>query len=86
MGIRTLLAGITLPNEASVRFHESQGFKFIGIYENVGHKFNQWHSVGWWQKPIGNMGDKLFPIVPFNQITESEAIQKVLMENSNLIK
>ncbi|HXM02015.1 MAG TPA: GNAT family N-acetyltransferase, partial [Chthoniobacterales bacterium] len=41
-------AGITLPNEASVRLHEKIGFQPIGIYRRVGFKLGKWHDVGWW--------------------------------------
>lgn len=41
-------AGITLPNPASVHFHEGVGFSPIGTYEKVGFKQGQWHDVGWW--------------------------------------
>lgn len=42
-------AGITLPNQASVAFHEALGFLPIGVYPKVGHKFGAWRDVGWWQ-------------------------------------
>lgn len=42
-------AGIALPNEASVRLHESFGFLHIGVYRNVGYKLGAWRDVGWWQ-------------------------------------
>ncbi len=44
-----VLAGISLPNPASVSFHESQGFQPVGIYRKIGYKFGSWHDVGWWQ-------------------------------------
>jgi phosphinothricin acetyltransferase len=47
------LAGITLPNNPSVSFHESMGFKKIAEYENIGFKLGKWHHTGWWQKSIG---------------------------------
>lgn len=40
-------AGIALPNDASVKLHESLGFKRIGIYERVGFKSGSWWDVGW---------------------------------------
>ena len=46
------LAGVVLPNEASVRLHERMGFVFVGTYHEVGFKFGQWHDVGWWQRKI----------------------------------
>ncbi len=43
------LAGIVLPNPASVGLHEAMGFRPIGIYRNIGYKRGAWHDVGWWQ-------------------------------------
>lgn len=48
LGYVNAYAGITLPNEKSIRFHESMGFKPIGIYEKIGFKLDKWHDVGWW--------------------------------------
>jgi L-amino acid N-acyltransferase YncA len=48
-GVCLVLAGITLPNIASVKFHESLGFTPVGVYKNIGFKMNQWWDVGWWQ-------------------------------------
>lgn len=45
-------AGITLPNPASVGFHEAMGFTPIGVYPAVGHKGGAWHDVGWWSRPL----------------------------------
>lgn len=47
-GFRTLIAGITLPNEPSVRLHESMGMKPVGVFEAVGFKNNAWRDVGYW--------------------------------------
>jgi phosphinothricin acetyltransferase len=51
-GFRTAVAGITLPNPASVALHEAVGFKPVGIYHKVGFKFGQWHDVGWWEREL----------------------------------
>lgn len=48
-GFHTIVAGVTLPNEASVRLHESLGFRQVGTFREVGHKFDRWHDTGWWQ-------------------------------------
>ena len=53
-GYYTAYAGISLPNAASVGLHESFGFEPVGIYRNAGFKFEAWHDVGWWQKPLRN--------------------------------
>jgi phosphinothricin acetyltransferase len=43
------VAGITLPNDASVALHERLGFTHVGVFEEVGHKLGQWRDVGYWQ-------------------------------------
>lgn len=48
-GFHRAHAGITLPNPASVRLHESIGFRPVGVYREVGFKCGSWHDVGWWQ-------------------------------------
>lgn len=40
-------AGITLPNASSVGLHESMGFVPVGVFKQIGFKFDQWHDVGW---------------------------------------
>lgn len=48
-GLWTVCAGIGLPNDASVAFHESLGFVAVGVYERIGYKLGRWWDVGWWQ-------------------------------------
>lgn len=45
-------AGIALPNEASIALHQSLGFESIGVFRDVGFKFEKWHDVQWWQRKI----------------------------------
>jgi phosphinothricin acetyltransferase len=47
--LRIALAGITLPNDASVAFHRSLGFQEVGINRAIGYKQGAWHDVAWWQ-------------------------------------
>lgn len=51
-GFRNAYAGITLPNVASVGFHESFGFTRVGVYHGVGWKFGVWHDVLWLERAI----------------------------------
>jgi len=52
-GFVNAYAGITLPNSASVAFHESMGFEPVGVYHGIGYKFGNWHDVGWWELRLG---------------------------------
>lgn len=52
-GYRMILAGITLPNPASVALHESLGFEQIGTYRRIGWKAGGWRDVLWLGRPLG---------------------------------
>ncbi|WP_327689076.1 N-acetyltransferase family protein [Streptomyces tubercidicus] len=45
-------AGITQPNEASVRLHTRFGFRHLGTYTEVGRKFGRYWDVAWYQKDL----------------------------------
>ncbi|MGI9288912.1 MAG: arsinothricin resistance N-acetyltransferase ArsN1 family B [Pseudomonadales bacterium] len=47
--MHSLIAGIALPNEASIALHEKLGFEKIGQFNEVGRKFDQWIDVGYWE-------------------------------------
>lgn len=49
-GCHAVMAGIVLPNEASVRLHESLGMVKVAHLREVGFKFGAWHDVGYWQR------------------------------------
>jgi len=49
LGFRTAIAGMTLPNDASVGLHAALGFEPVGTYRDIGHKFGAWHDVAWMQ-------------------------------------
>ncbi len=51
--LRAAIAGITLPNEASVGLHERFGFTPVGVMHQVGRKFGQYWDVGFYEKRLG---------------------------------
>lgn len=48
----TVVAGIALPNPASIALHEAIGFRPVGTFREVGHKFGRYVDVGWYQRPL----------------------------------
>ncbi|PZR52317.1 GNAT family N-acetyltransferase [Xylanimonas oleitrophica] len=44
-GYRTAIAGITLPNDASVGLHQAFGFTEVGVERHVGWKLGAWHDL-----------------------------------------
>lgn len=51
-GFVNAYAGVCLPNPASVALHERMGFRLVGTYEGVGHKFGRWWDVSWYHRPL----------------------------------
>jgi phosphinothricin acetyltransferase len=51
--LNRLVAGITLPNEASIALHRRFGFRDIGIFSEVGRKFGRYWDVLWMERPLG---------------------------------
>lgn len=47
--IHAIIAGIALPNEASVRLHEKFGFEKVAHFREVGFKLERWTDVGYWE-------------------------------------
>jgi L-amino acid N-acyltransferase YncA len=46
--VHVVLAGIALPNPASIALHERLGFTSCGVMREVGWKFGRWVDVGYW--------------------------------------
>ncbi len=52
LGYYRAIAGITLPNPASVGLHEAMGFELVGVYGDIGYKLGAWRDVAWYQASI----------------------------------
>jgi len=50
--IHRIVAGVTLPNAASVALHERCGFRQIGVLSSVGRKFDRYWDVAWFERPL----------------------------------
>jgi L-amino acid N-acyltransferase YncA len=46
-GLHVALAGITVPNDASVGLHRAVGFELVGTYAAIGWKAGAWRDVAW---------------------------------------
>ena len=53
-GYSNALIGITMPNPGSIDFHESMGFRPVGVYHRVGIKSGRYYDVGWWEMALSD--------------------------------
>ncbi len=63
-GFYNAYAGITHPNEASVKFHKKHGFVEVGFFDKTGYKFNAWHGVKWFCKELNSFNIAPSGIIP----------------------
>jgi phosphinothricin acetyltransferase len=65
-GFRVAVAGVTLPNPASIGLHESMGFEPSAVFRRIGWKDGAWHDVGYWQLDLqpGADGTPAEPMPP----------------------
>lgn len=49
MNVHAIIAGISLPNDASIKLHENFGFEKVAHFREVGFKMNRWIDVGYWE-------------------------------------
>lgn len=52
--VHRVLACITLPNDVSVALHKNLGFKQVGVFSEVGRKFERYHDVAWLECEMAN--------------------------------
>ena len=83
-GFRNVLAGITLPNEASIKFHEALGYILVGTYKDIGFKHGKWRNVSWYEKALTK--DLLTPKVPVLFSKLNSGYEKIINTHTMLIK
>jgi L-amino acid N-acyltransferase YncA len=85
-GFRTAVAGITLPNPASLAPHESVGFNRIGVYHAIGHKSGRWHDVIWLERPLADYPPDPAPPVTLSEVMGSPEFQGALSAGIRCLK
>ncbi len=51
-GYHAAMAGIALPNPASVALHEALGMHQVAHFRETGFKFGRWVDVGYWERVL----------------------------------
>ncbi len=67
-GYHQAMAGIALPNPASVRLHEAHGYAQVALYRAAGWKLGAWQDVGWWQRSLRAAGAVPAPPLPLSRL------------------
>lgn len=51
-GLHAILAAIDASNEASIRLHAGSGFTQVGLFKQVGHKFDRWLDLVYMERLV----------------------------------
>jgi L-amino acid N-acyltransferase YncA len=86
LGYRNAFAGITLPNDASVAFHESAGFVRIGTYRRIGWKLGAWHDVLWLQRDLAPHVEAPQPPVALSRVEDRAALNRAFAAGLDRIR
>ncbi|HLF76844.1 MAG TPA: arsinothricin resistance N-acetyltransferase ArsN1 family B [Dehalococcoidia bacterium] len=77
-GYYNAYGGITLPNEGSVGLHKAMGYQLVGVFENVGYKFDSWHPVSYWSLQLQPLVANPPPPQPPSELVSTPAWQQAL--------
>ncbi|AGB35997.1 GNAT family N-acetyltransferase [Natronococcus occultus] len=77
-GIRDAYAVTTLPNPATVGFHERLGFERLVDFPRMGYVEDEWHDVAWWRRSLGEKAADPDPPRPFPSVREDDDFEALL--------
>lgn len=63
-GFKVVIAGITLPNPASLALHTSLGFQHVGVFPKVGYKYGEWRDVAFLSMQLATQNNGIAPPMP----------------------
>jgi phosphinothricin acetyltransferase len=86
LGHRNAFAGITLPNDPSVGFHESAGFVPVGTYRHIGWKLGAWHDVLWLQRDLASHVTAPPPPIALSRFEDRAALDRALAAGLSRIR
>ncbi|MFC4436237.1 MULTISPECIES: GNAT family N-acetyltransferase [Natrialbaceae] len=77
-GIRDAYAVTTLPNPATVGFHERLGFERLVDFPAMGYVENDWQDVAWWRRRIAEKSADPDRARPFPSVREDADFEELL--------
>ncbi len=66
--VQSAYAIVSMPNEASDRFHRALGFSHIATNSRIGYKMNRWLDTQTYVLELGEHRDPPEPVIPFSAI------------------
>jgi L-amino acid N-acyltransferase YncA len=79
-------AGITLPNASSVGLHEAMGFAPVGIFRQIGFKFDRWHDVAWLQLRLRDDPRPVSSPLPLADVCRTDDVDAMLADCARMVR
>jgi phosphinothricin acetyltransferase len=83
-GFVNAYAGVTLPNPGSEGLHRSLGFEPVGVYRQVGFKFDRWHDVVWLHLRLRDDASAPAPLLPTTPLWNDTSVLAMLRERAEV--
>lgn len=84
-GYYNAYAVTTLPNPATVAFHERMGFEPVGTFPGVGFACGEWHDVRWWHRRLAERPADPDPPTPLPELRGSPELETALKAGENSV-
>jgi phosphinothricin acetyltransferase len=85
-GFVKAIAGVTIPNLASENLHTRLGFQEVGIFSQIGYKFQEWHSIKFYELKMNEYAIQAKKPSLFSEFKNTQAFAEILAKNSFGIK
>lgn len=85
-GFHNAYAGVALPNEPSLAFHEAMGFTLVGTYRQVGYKLGRWRDVSWFERALSPHAADPRPPRPLPDVRDDAAFVAALSAGESLLR
>jgi phosphinothricin acetyltransferase len=63
---KVVIAGVTLPNPASLALHTSLGFQHVGVFPQIGYKHGAWRDVAFLSLQLASQNAGDGPLTPLS--------------------
>ncbi len=77
-GFVLAVAGVTLPNDASMGLHLAMGFMPTGVNHTAGYKFGRWHDIAFFEMTLQSPPDEPSPTRNVNALVGTAAWESIL--------
>lgn len=77
-GYAMVYAGISLPNQPSVRFHEGMGFSHVGTFRRAGWKLGRWSDAAFYQLELSTETEPQADPIPWPTLRRDTSTLAIL--------